>query len=78
MSPRSYYAVFMLLSLAVFVSVRHFMPRPPGLRALPFWKRGMLAAAGFIGGIIDAKLPFTLGAVDGVFAPPRGCKMARR
>ena len=62
MSPRLAYAVFMLLALAVFVLVRHFVPKPAGLRRLPGWKRAALALAAFVGGSLGGKLPFALAA----------------
>ena len=58
MSPRLFYASFMLLALAVFVLVRWRIPKPPGLRVLPWWKRTALATSAFIGGAIGGKLPF--------------------
>ncbi len=69
MPPRSYYTLFMLLSLAVFVVVRHFVPRPPELRRLPWYQRLLLGLSAFIGGALGAKLPFALGASDGPFSP---------
>jgi prolipoprotein diacylglyceryltransferase len=57
---RLYYASFMLLALAVFVLARHFVPRPARLRALPWWKRGALVLAAFVGGTLGGKLPFAL------------------
>ncbi len=69
MLPRLSYAGFMLLSLLVFVGVRHFVPRPPELRCLPWQKRLVLGLAAFIGGALGAKLPFALGAAEGPFSP---------
>jgi prolipoprotein diacylglyceryltransferase len=60
MSPRAYYASFMILALLVFVVARHFIPRPLALKQLPWWKRGALALSAFIGGSLGAKLPFAL------------------
>jgi phosphatidylglycerol:prolipoprotein diacylglycerol transferase len=62
MSPRLAYAVFMLLALAVFLLVRHFVPKPAGLQRLPWWKRAALALAAFVGGSLGGKLPFALAA----------------
>lgn len=56
--PRLFYGSFMLLALAVFVLVRHFVPRPAALAVLPWWKRLGLALAAFIGGSLGAKLAF--------------------
>lgn len=62
MSPRAAYAAFMLLSLAVFLAARRFLPAPPetaaALAALPAWKRAVLGLAAFAGGALGAKLPF--------------------
>ncbi len=69
MPPRSYYTLFMLLSLVVFVVVRHFVPRPPELRRLPRQQRLLLGLSAFIGGALGAKVPFVLGASDGPFSP---------
>lgn len=62
------YSVFMLLALVVFVFVRHFVPKPEGLRQLPWHKRLALTLCAFIGGALGAKLPFALGASDGPFS----------
>jgi phosphatidylglycerol:prolipoprotein diacylglycerol transferase len=59
------YALFMLLALVVFVVVRHFVPKPAELRALPWWQRTVLGLAAFIGGSLGAKLPFALGSPEG-------------
>lgn len=59
------YALFMLLALVVFLVVRHFVPKPPGLKALPWWKRAILGLAAFIGGSLGAKVPFALGSPEG-------------
>jgi phosphatidylglycerol:prolipoprotein diacylglycerol transferase len=59
MTPRLAYAFFMLLAFAVFVTAYRRMPKPAGLVALPTWKRLVLTLAGFIGGSLAAKLPFT-------------------
>ncbi len=60
MTPqRLAYAGFMLLSFAVFLTAYRLMPRPAGLAALPGWKRLVLTLAGFVGGTLGAKLPFT-------------------
>src|SRR5262245_44205672 len=58
MLPRPYYTLFMVLSLAVFVIARHLLPKSPALAALNWRQRTMLALAGFIGGVLGAKLPF--------------------
>lgn len=67
MPPRFNYGLFMLLALAVFVFVRHFVPKPEGLRRLPWHKRLALTSCAFIGGVLGAKLPFALGTVEGPF-----------
>jgi prolipoprotein diacylglyceryltransferase len=69
MPPRYSYALFMLLALAVFVVVRHFVPRPDRLRRLPWQKRAVLGLSAFIGGALGAKVPFALGAAEGPFSP---------
>jgi phosphatidylglycerol:prolipoprotein diacylglycerol transferase len=68
MPPRFYYSTFMLVALGVFLWARHFMPRPTGLAKLPPWKRGLLALAGFVGGVVGAKLPFSMGEAEGFFS----------
>jgi prolipoprotein diacylglyceryltransferase len=68
MPPRFLYGLFMLLALAAFVFVRHFVPKPEGLRRLPWQKRLALALCAFIGGTLGAKLPFAFGAGDGPFS----------
>jgi len=68
MPPRFFYTLFMLLALAAFLGARHFVPRPAGLTALPLSRRLLLALAGFIGGALGAKLPFVLGAADGLLS----------
>jgi phosphatidylglycerol---prolipoprotein diacylglyceryl transferase len=52
------YLAFMLLSLAVFLAARRFMPKPAGLARLPWWKRAVITLAGFTGGALGGKLPF--------------------
>lgn len=69
MPPRLYYSAFMFLALAVFLFARHFVPKPPALAAVPWWKRLGLALAAFIGGAFGAKLPFVLGAAEGPLDP---------
>ena len=60
MTPqRLAYAVFMFLSFAVFLIAYRQMPKSAAVVALPVWKRLALMAAGFIGGSLGAKLPFT-------------------
>jgi len=60
MTPqRLAYAFFMLLSFGVFLEAYRRMPKPVGLLALPAWKRLVLTLAGFIGGSLGARLPFT-------------------
>jgi len=59
------YSVFMVLALLVFLVTRHFIPKPPGLAALPWWKRTCLALAGFVGGAYGAKMPFVAGDEHG-------------
>jgi prolipoprotein diacylglyceryltransferase len=66
MGPRFSYGLFMLLALAVFLWARHFIPRPAGLAELPWWKRCLLALAGFVGGALGAKLPFAVVASEGI------------
>jgi phosphatidylglycerol:prolipoprotein diacylglycerol transferase len=61
MQFRVHYSLFMILALAVFLLVRHYIPRPHALTALPWWKRCLLALAAFVGGAFGAKLPFVLG-----------------
>src|SRR5437870_5268547 len=68
MSGRWSYTLFMLLALAVFLIVRHFVPRPEALQRLPWQKRVMLTLSAFIGGIFGAKLPFVGAADSGWFA----------
>lgn len=70
MPPRVFYGLFMLLALVVFVFVRRFVPKPEGLRTLPFTKRLALTLCAFIGGTLGAKLPFALGASEGPFSSP--------
>jgi prolipoprotein diacylglyceryltransferase len=65
MSPRALYAIFMGLALAVGLVARHFVPRPPALRDEPWWKRGGIALAAFVGGALGAKLPFVLSGEEG-------------
>lgn len=65
MLGRFSYFVFMLLALAVFLLVRHFIPKPPKLRALPWPQRAALGLAAFIGGALGAKLPFALSSSEG-------------
>jgi phosphatidylglycerol---prolipoprotein diacylglyceryl transferase len=62
---RSAYSSFMLLSLAVFLVARRFMPRPGSLALLPWWKRALITLAGFIGGSLGGKLPFVFSSADG-------------
>jgi prolipoprotein diacylglyceryltransferase len=50
----------MMLSLVVFVVVRHFVPKPRALTRLPLWKQVVLALAAFVGGALGGKLPFAL------------------
>jgi len=57
MSPRLAYAGFMLLAAAIFLLARRcFPPR----ERLPRGERFALAGAGFVGGVIGAKLPFAI------------------
>jgi phosphatidylglycerol:prolipoprotein diacylglycerol transferase len=65
MPPRAWYTLFMLLALVVFLVVRHFLPKPPAVAALPWRKRAALAAAGFIGGALGARLPFAVASEEG-------------
>jgi phosphatidylglycerol---prolipoprotein diacylglyceryl transferase len=65
MQPRLTYSLFMFLALAVFLLVRHFVPRPLALRQLPWQKRWLLGVAAFIGGSLGAKVPFVLGLDSG-------------
>ena len=68
MSPRLCYALFMLLALVVFLTVRWVLPKPPGLAALPWRKRAALGVSAFVGGTFGAKLPFVLSGSDGVLS----------
>jgi prolipoprotein diacylglyceryltransferase len=54
----------MLLAAVVFVLVRWRMPKTPAVASLPRGQRFALAAAGFVGGVFAAKLPFLIGADD--------------
>ncbi len=65
MPPRAYYALFMFLAFAVFLLVRHFVPRPAALQQLSWQKRSVLAMMAFIGGVFGGKLPFLLGLESG-------------
>lgn len=60
--PRLLYAGFMLLAAVVFLVVRWRLPKNPAVAALPRGHRFALAAAGFVGGVFAAKLPFLIGA----------------
>ncbi len=53
-----YYASFMLLAMAAFLTARWYIPKPVGLLALPRWKRAVLAGAAFVGGALGGKVPF--------------------
>ncbi|QDU95383.1 prolipoprotein diacylglyceryl transferase [Lignipirellula cremea] len=55
------YSLFMLLAMAVFLLVRWQTPVPRELARLPFWERALLLLAGFLGGMIGAKVPFIVG-----------------
>ncbi len=70
MLPHTWYTLFMVLALVVFLAARHFMPRPPGLAALPWWQRALLAAAGFIGGALGARLPFAVSSEASWWSAP--------
>jgi phosphatidylglycerol---prolipoprotein diacylglyceryl transferase len=59
------YSTFMLLSLAVFLAARRFMPKPAGLMQLPWWKRTVITLAGFVGGALGGKLPFAFTSAGG-------------
>lgn len=61
-SARLLYAAFMLLAAAVFLFIRWRMPKNPAVAGLPRMHRFALAAAGFVGGVFAAKLPFLIGA----------------
>jgi prolipoprotein diacylglyceryltransferase len=65
MTGRHYYSAYMFLALAVFLAARHFVPKPPALQALPWWKRAALGLAAVVGGALGAKLPFAVGAAQG-------------
>jgi prolipoprotein diacylglyceryltransferase len=60
--PRLLYAAFMLLAAAAFLLLRWRLPKNPAVQALPRGQRFALAAAGFVGGVFAAKLPFLIGA----------------
>jgi phosphatidylglycerol:prolipoprotein diacylglycerol transferase len=68
MPARWSYTLFMLLSLAVFLIARHFVPKPAGLERLPWQKRVVLMLSAFIGGTLGAKLPFVATTDTGWFA----------
>jgi phosphatidylglycerol:prolipoprotein diacylglycerol transferase len=68
MSPRLWYALFMLLAAGTFLLARRLVPRPPALAALSWEKRAVLVAAAFVGGSLGAKAPFVLGAPAGPFS----------
>jgi prolipoprotein diacylglyceryltransferase len=70
MRPDPVYGVFMVLALAVFLAARRVTPRPGGLRALPWRQRLVLVLAGFLGGVLGAKLPFALRSDDGLLSWP--------
>jgi phosphatidylglycerol---prolipoprotein diacylglyceryl transferase len=55
------YAAFMLLAAVVFFGVRRWLPPISAVASLPRLHRFSLAAAGFVGGIFGARLPFILG-----------------
>jgi phosphatidylglycerol---prolipoprotein diacylglyceryl transferase len=60
MTPeRLAYGFFMLLAFVVFATALRRMPKPAELNALAWWQRLMLTLAGFIGGSLGAKLPFS-------------------
>jgi prolipoprotein diacylglyceryltransferase len=69
MMQRISYSLFMFLALAVFLAVRHFVPRPAELRRAPWQTRAVLGLAAFIGGALGSKVPFVLGLGDGTLAP---------
>jgi prolipoprotein diacylglyceryltransferase len=60
MPPRFYYSLSMLLSLSVFLLVRHFQPKSPAVTALPWQQRTALTWAAFVGGAFGAKIGYTL------------------
>jgi phosphatidylglycerol:prolipoprotein diacylglycerol transferase len=60
--PRLLYAGFMLVAAGVFLLIRWRIPKNPAVAALPLAYRFALAAAGFVGGVFAAKLPFLIGA----------------
>jgi phosphatidylglycerol:prolipoprotein diacylglycerol transferase len=65
------YALFMFLALAVFLLARHFVPRPAGYDALPWWQRVLLGVSAFVGGVLGAKVPFVIeGLVRGLSGQP--------
>lgn len=70
MPPRYYYILFMVLSLAVFVAVRHFLPPAPGLRDLPLRQRLLLAWAILVGGALGAKAGYLAGSGGNFFDWP--------
>jgi phosphatidylglycerol:prolipoprotein diacylglycerol transferase len=58
------YTLFMALALVVFVVARRLVPQPPGVMALPWWKRASLSLAALVGGAIGAKLPFVFSSEE--------------
>jgi phosphatidylglycerol:prolipoprotein diacylglycerol transferase len=65
MTGRAAYALFMLLAAVTFLTVRHFVPRPPAYQRLPWSDRILLMLAAFTGGVLGAKIPFVLGVMSG-------------
>lgn len=63
MSPRQLYTGFMLLACGLFLLTRWLMPKPAAYLALPWWQRGSLGLAAFVGGAIGGKLGFVLAQV---------------
>jgi phosphatidylglycerol:prolipoprotein diacylglycerol transferase len=54
------YVSAMLLSLAVFLVVRHFQPKPAAMTALPWQQRTALTWAALVGGAFGAKIGYAL------------------
>jgi phosphatidylglycerol:prolipoprotein diacylglycerol transferase len=69
MTGRLLYTLFMLLAVAVYLTARHYTPKPADYRAIPWRKRAVLALVAFVGGALGAKLPFAVVSADGWWSP---------